>query len=197
MAVLLWSLRVCVSGAWPSCRHDSQPWTPADRHRARHSGKSFPSPALLVEVRGDWVMYHDLFRLPAHNERAGLCWLCSCTPTTLRHHTYATYRLPTPVLASHHMRDRGGEQEPCMLLALLCTLFLFLQVLLALLCSLFLFLQAGLSEQTHHGVVSEFRTGTCSEGSELAGCSQAPSCLRQASDTLGFVWIGCTAWTKG
>eukprot|EP00973_Karenia_brevis_P072860 10118414-Karenia_brevis.AAC.1 len=40
--------------------------------------------AYLCEVRGDWDMWKNIFRFPAHNERAGCCWRCHATPEDIR-----------------------------------------------------------------------------------------------------------------
>ena len=39
---------------------------------------------MLVEVRGDWKLYSDVFRLPAWNSKAGCCYRCTATPVTIR-----------------------------------------------------------------------------------------------------------------
>ena len=38
----------------------------------------------LVEVRGDWKMMADIFRMPRQNTGYGICWRCNCLPGDIR-----------------------------------------------------------------------------------------------------------------
>ena len=81
--VLRWSLDCLAMGRAPQRRHDDQPFGKSEKHREQMSHKPLPT-ALLTQIRGDWKMLKDMFDLPAHNENAGLCFLCPCKPETLR-----------------------------------------------------------------------------------------------------------------
>ena len=54
-AVLKWSFQVLIQGIYPSCRHDGV------RFEASDAGRAVP-PALLVQVRGDWSCYKQVFQ---------------------------------------------------------------------------------------------------------------------------------------
>ena len=80
LAVVHWSLVQCASGQWPAARHDGRPWRQSDKKRVRKAGQSLGVRAALVEVRGDWKMFGEVFHLPKWNTNAGCCWRCPCTP---------------------------------------------------------------------------------------------------------------------
>jgi hypothetical protein len=52
--------------------------------RRRKAGKELGGKALLVEVRGDWKLYAEAFRLPAWNSKSGCCCRCAATTVTMR-----------------------------------------------------------------------------------------------------------------
>lgn len=84
LAILAWSFEQLAIGHWPKVRHDGAAWKPSDSKRRRQAGVALPCRGALVEIRGDWAFMRECFGLPAWNEAQGLCWLCSCTPNTLR-----------------------------------------------------------------------------------------------------------------
>ena len=77
--VIAWSLRHLLNGIWPSERHNGEPWREAasDKARKKRHG-SLGIRAALVEVRGDWEFYSQVFGFPYHNEKDGICWRCPC-----------------------------------------------------------------------------------------------------------------------
>ena len=81
--VVRWSLQWAVLGVHPTRRHDGHTWLPSDLGRGKLAGKPLHSHSLLVEVRGDWKMMREIFRLPAWNETRGICWLCKATPNDI------------------------------------------------------------------------------------------------------------------
>ena len=83
-SVLSWSFRCLATGQHPSCRHDGLPFTKTDSKRKQVSETPIGLKGFLVEVRGDWAMMKQVFRFPAWNSLSGCCWLCKCTPATLR-----------------------------------------------------------------------------------------------------------------
>ena len=83
-AVLSWSFECLAIGKYPHHRHDGRAWLQSDAARRRSASSDLPLKAALVEVRGDWKFYKEVFNFPAWNERAGICWLCTCTPQHLR-----------------------------------------------------------------------------------------------------------------
>ena len=75
--VIAWSLRHLLAGTWPSSRHNGEPWRKgSDKRRSKRKGSLVR--AALVEVRGDWEFYSQVFGFPYHNEKAGICWRCPC-----------------------------------------------------------------------------------------------------------------------
>ena len=80
MAVLAWSFKVLATGTMPSVNHLGQPLT---GKRAKLDGKALVR-AVLVELRSDWMWLKSTFRFPQHNEKAGICWQCPCTPLDIR-----------------------------------------------------------------------------------------------------------------
>lgn len=83
-AVLAWSFAALARGAMPTQRHDSEPWRPNDYTRRLDANRPLGVRGVLAEVRGDWAFYKECFRFPQHNERAGCCFRCSCTPEQVR-----------------------------------------------------------------------------------------------------------------
>ena len=83
LAVITWSLRYAFLGTFPVQRHDGLPWTAQDTWRKKLAGSGSVR-STLVRVTGDWKMYKEIFRFPQHNERGGICWLCTATPTTFK-----------------------------------------------------------------------------------------------------------------
>jgi len=84
LSVVTWSLRALAANRFPSSRHDRTTWTKLDVKRKHLCEKPIGVYAVLAEVRGDWIFYQSTFRLPAHNAKAGCCWLCRATPATIR-----------------------------------------------------------------------------------------------------------------
>ena len=86
MEVISWSLRCCATGRFPDSRHDGAAWSTTDNWRAKEARirASLGYKACLCEVRGDWAFMKEVFGLPAWNERAGICWRCTCTPAEVR-----------------------------------------------------------------------------------------------------------------
>ena len=84
LEVMRWSLRQAAIGRWATRRHDGSGWLRSDAWRAKHAGEAIGCRGILTLVTGDGKMYKDLFRFPAHNENAGICWMCSATPITFK-----------------------------------------------------------------------------------------------------------------
>ena len=109
-AVVAWSFQVLASGVMPACDHTGKPLT---GRRAKWAGKPVPK-ALLVQFRGDWAWYKYMFRFPQHNELAGMCWLCSCTPSDIRQvGAEARWRAQTLSHLQLLQRMIGLKQKPC------------------------------------------------------------------------------------
>jgi hypothetical protein len=78
--VISWSFGVLATGQMPSVDHLGREMT---GQRLKWAGQACP-PGVLREIRGDWAFYESVFRFPQHNENAGICWKCNCTPSNFR-----------------------------------------------------------------------------------------------------------------
>ena len=81
LGIVAWSFQCLASGQFPSHRHDG---APLDSKRAKMPGQTLGVQGVLAEVRGDWKFMKDTFGFPSWNTNSGVCWLCDCTPQTLR-----------------------------------------------------------------------------------------------------------------
>ena len=66
---------VSMSGGWTTSVASTRPGT---------QGQTLGVQGVLAEVRGDWKFMKDTFGFPGWNPNSGICWLCDCTPQTLR-----------------------------------------------------------------------------------------------------------------
>ena len=82
--IVFWSLQCLVVGEMPNARHDREEWKASDSWRAKLQGEAIGVKAVLVEVRGDWLMMKEVFNLPGWRDLTGCCWLCTCTPEEVR-----------------------------------------------------------------------------------------------------------------
>jgi hypothetical protein len=84
--VISWSLTLLATGSPCVERHDKKDWLPSDRvkkkrnpGRSTSTSQSIEQRCALVEVRMDWPFLCKVFGFPAHNTKAGCCWVCRCT----------------------------------------------------------------------------------------------------------------------
>lgn len=86
MEVIAWSMRHLANGTRPTTRHDCAEWRQSDSKRAKqaHTAPELPVRAALVEVRGDWKMFGEIFHFPKWNTSAGICWRCTCKPEEVK-----------------------------------------------------------------------------------------------------------------
>lgn len=91
MKVVQECLVACATGIHWTRRPDEQPWRQGDSYHAKRAGKPIGVRAALVEVRGDWKFYKEVFHFPTWNEKAGCCWTCTCTPSQVRKHNHGSY----------------------------------------------------------------------------------------------------------
>ena len=84
--VLAWVGRVCMTGVYPSCRHDGTPFSEStfanDKRRAGLGGKPLPFKLAFLRARGDWSWYKQALSLQGWanasiNSRT--CWICKAT----------------------------------------------------------------------------------------------------------------------
>lgn len=84
LTVFSWSMQHLATGVYPSHRHDGLPFGSKDSKRKKLSGKNIGITAAIVEMRGDWKMLKEVFRLPGWNSVSGCCWRCKATPADIR-----------------------------------------------------------------------------------------------------------------
>ncbi len=83
-SVLVWSMEALLAGRWPLARHSDEAFGPEDSIRKKKAGLQLGCRAILCEVRADWAALKQVFRVPQHNEREGMCMRCGCTPEEVR-----------------------------------------------------------------------------------------------------------------
>ena len=83
--VLCYSFRCLLMGKHPTRRHDGTPFTSADAKRSQAAGLPLSARGCVAEVKGDWMMFKDIFRLPSWNEKKGCCFRCVVTPSEIKH----------------------------------------------------------------------------------------------------------------
>ena len=86
LKIAAWSFKMMAMGSFPVARHDGTPWLSTDHQRAKQAGNPMHIQGFLIEARGDWAFYKDIFELPAWNAKEGMCWKC--------HADKASFRLP-------------------------------------------------------------------------------------------------------
>ena len=74
--VIAWSFRCCFLGKSPKVRHDGSAWKPSDKARSQLGGQDLGARSLLVQIRGDWAWYKQVFAFPAWSNQQ-ICWRCS------------------------------------------------------------------------------------------------------------------------
>ena len=69
MKVFSWSLHACLQGCFPLSDHEGQ--TFQNQWRRKKQGTPLDAHAMLIEIRGDWLMYKQTFALPSWSEKSG------------------------------------------------------------------------------------------------------------------------------
>jgi hypothetical protein len=83
MTIISWSLKAAAENEFPTNRHDESPFSAKEKFRIDQAGKKVGVPAGLVEVRGDWQFFKQIFRFPGWREKKGCCWRCKATPANI------------------------------------------------------------------------------------------------------------------
>jgi len=76
MEVFCWSMHVLLDGRHPHQRHDGGQLDP-DRHAKQHKPLGFHG--VLLQCRGDWQWYTQMFSFPNWASKQGICWRCKAT----------------------------------------------------------------------------------------------------------------------
>ena len=80
LQLLVWCLRCLFMGRYPNRRHDGADWLRSDKSRAKMGarGHSFGFHAILMQIRGDWQVYKQVFGFSGWASK-NICWLCGAT----------------------------------------------------------------------------------------------------------------------
>lgn len=115
LSIISWSFQFLALGTYPSQRHDQDPWQSGDAARKKLAGKPLGCQGVLVEVRGDWKMFKETFRLPGWQGKKGCCWFCPATLDDIRDcsstATWRSTRLTTWHLL-RRMEQDGQDVSP-------------------------------------------------------------------------------------
>jgi len=72
--VFAWSMKTMSLGRWPRKRHDGTAWLPSDKTRRASIGRFFAF-GILLQARGDWSWFKELFGFPSWSS-SSICWRC-------------------------------------------------------------------------------------------------------------------------
>ena len=76
LTIFVWSMNICLSGLWPSVRHDGAVFhIRQDQGRAAKAMKPLRFKALLVEFRADWSWLKQVLSFPSWSNKF-ICWRC-------------------------------------------------------------------------------------------------------------------------
>jgi len=73
--VFAWSMRHLMMGCCPRMREDGGAWKSTDAARASASGQALGFHAAVLQIRGDWAFYKEVFAFP-HWKAKQCCWKC-------------------------------------------------------------------------------------------------------------------------
>ena len=99
-AVVAWSFRCLATGIFPSVDHEGQPF----QHQWRNKRASTPlqCQGLLVQIRGDWEMYKNVFNLKGWNDSGNCCYKCFATKADILDTSFtASWRQSRKKLMDH------------------------------------------------------------------------------------------------
>ena len=83
--VLAWSMRHLMLGTFPTVREDVLDWTKKDVARATWSGKHLGFHAAVLQVRGDWAFYREVFAFPHWTKTCLVMLEISGMPAQMHH----------------------------------------------------------------------------------------------------------------
>ena len=93
-ALMKWSFTILTSGQMPLERHDGMPFTTQDSKRKAWAGKPV-SHSFLVQVKGDWQAFKQIFQLTSWREAVGCCFRCNIKNSQIEQcGSAASWKLP-------------------------------------------------------------------------------------------------------
>ena len=75
LEIFVWSMSILFGGLNPTRRHDQ---APLDDKRSWKAGRPLGFHGVLLQARGDWAWFNQVFNFPHWNAKA-LCWRCKAT----------------------------------------------------------------------------------------------------------------------
>ena len=109
LSVFSWSMKCLLRNEFPSARHDESCFKDTDAARAVKSGEIFVGKALLMQVRGDWAWYKQIFSFHSWSSEQ-ICWMCQATQET----GDAPYTEVNDIARWRRKRYRRGEFWQCL-----------------------------------------------------------------------------------
>ena len=73
--IFRWCMCILTIGLYPTVRHDRSPWTARDRSRSEKHGGDLGFNGVLMQARGDWAWFRELFGFPSWSSNR-ICWRC-------------------------------------------------------------------------------------------------------------------------
>ena len=116
LSVITWSMKHLAAGRFPATRNDGASFSkPQDRERRKWTTKPIGISGILVEVRGDWLMYKTVFNFPGWNEKGNFCYKCQAGKSNMRDCSSSAkwHSLPwTTWSLCRYIMNRGHELNP-------------------------------------------------------------------------------------
>ena len=76
------SMHISAAKVWPNIRLDGKDWLQSDLWRSKQAGCALAASAVLLQIRGDWMFYKQMFNLPSWSAQR-ICWkCCACKDET-------------------------------------------------------------------------------------------------------------------
>lgn len=75
LSVMCWSLRCLLTAQYPSTSPSGAPWQKQDSWRLQKVHTVMPIKALMLQMRGDWACYKQVFSFPGWQSKH-ICWKC-------------------------------------------------------------------------------------------------------------------------
>lgn len=116
--VIAWSFKMLALGIFPDTRHDGSPWAPSDKWRGTRTGDLHVC-ASLVQARGDWKLFKEMYNFPQWNCKESMCWMCSASQETMQDSSLTAVWRSCRTTANELIRKiAGGGCKPCPLFSI-------------------------------------------------------------------------------
>ena len=115
MAIFAHSFHCMREGIFPEVDFQGQPFKSSWRRKM--AGRPLLAQGILAEVRGDWAMYKQVFKLPSWNAAGRCCFKCKCSLQEIRSCSSSAPWRDHPwsfLELQEHMLDKSGAVSPIM-----------------------------------------------------------------------------------